>query len=102
MAQLDIHEPTKRLDPSIRYLIILQSDALSPLRTAVVAPLRAASDMPDLGRLTPRIKVKGRIFAISVTELASMPRNLLGPAIANAKNEREKIISALDMLFTGV
>jgi hypothetical protein len=102
MAHLDICEPPSGLDPSIRYLIILQSDVLSPLRTTIVAPLRAAANTPDLGRLTPRVKVKGRVFAVSVTELVSLQHQLLGPVVANAKSERVKIINALDMVFTGV
>lgn len=102
MRQFDVCAPTFRTPPDAPYLIVLQSDLLSGLRTTIAAPLRRRHPKENFTRLTPRVQVEGEEFLLSVTEVAYVPVQSLGRVAANLSADRERIIAALDMLFTGI
>lgn len=102
MKQFDVcNNPSRNPGPT-PYVIILQSDLLDELRTCVVAPLRhvEGSGLRET-RFTPFINVQEQAFVLLVADLASIPVRLL-TYVDTAAPEREKIIGALDVLFTGV
>jgi len=66
-----------------------------------VAPLVAADDVRGDHYLYPIVQVEGRNLAVVVTELATIPRTILERSVANLLHERDRIIRALDILFTG-
>ena len=102
MAQFDVYAQGFTRNPDIPYVIALQSDLLSPLRSVVVAPLKRPNVMPVFSRLTPRLDVNGETLVLSPMELVHVPVRLPGPPIANLHDDRERITAALDVLFTGV
>ncbi len=102
MTQFDVFSHGFPRDPGIPYVIVLQSDLLSPLRSAVVAPLRRFGDTPVFDRLTPVLEVNGEKLVLALTEIVHLPVKRLGDPVANLASERDRIIAALDMLFTGI
>ena len=84
------------------YLLVLQHDRVSSLRSVITAPLVAAG--PDLtpSRLHPRVVVAGRHYVLMVEYLAAVEANSLGRVTASAESVRYEIIAAVDLLFTGV
>ena len=102
MAQFDVFSQGFARDHGIPYIIVLQSDLLSPLRSVVVAPLRRIGTTPVFDRLTPVLEVKGEKFVLALTEIVHLPAKLLGAPLASLAGERDRIIAALDMLFTGI
>ena len=84
------------------YLVALQSDLLSRnLDTVVVAPLEPAAADTFADRLNPQVEVDGHAFVLIAQELVTVRKSALGQVRATLASDRDKIIAALDMLFTG-
>ena len=83
------------------FLLVLQSDLVSELTVAIVAPLVRRENMAGAHRLNPLVTVAEEEFWLATHELFALDRRILGKKIASLSGERDKIIAALDMLFTG-
>lgn len=105
MAQFDVYRnPNPATRARIPYLLDVQSDLLEPLATRVVAPLckpEILSGKPAEG-LNPQFEVDGRKLLLLTPELAGVHHKALGERVGNLANERQAIIGALDLLFTGI
>ena len=84
------------------FLVALQSDLVGSLDTVVVAPLEPAASGTFVDRLNPRVDVEGQPFVLLAQELVTVRKSVLGKAHGSLAAERDKIIAALDVLFTGV
>lgn len=86
------------------YLLDIQSDLLSELRTTVVIPLtpsKLAAPM-SLTRLNPNIVIDGKSFTVMTQEIAGVDRNQLGAQAYNLSSYRAEIIAALDFVLSGI
>lgn len=86
------------------YLLDIQSDLLSELRTTVVIPLtpsKLAAPM-SLTRLNPKIVIDGKSFTVMTQEIAGVDRKQLGAQAYNLSSYRSEIISALDFVLSGI
>jgi toxin CcdB len=103
MKQFDIHaNPFPRSRERQPFLVILQSDLLSrSLDTVAVAPLEAASGGKFADHLNPVVTVDDRSFVLVAQELVSIRKSALGTPRGSLDHERDHIIAALDLLFTG-
>jgi toxin CcdB len=104
MAQFDVYlNPNPDTRKSIPYLLDVQTDLLDTLATRVVVPLVLAEEMGLAAKnLNPQFKIKGVAVVMSSAELAGIPNRSLGDKVASLKNKRDEIITALDLLFTGI
>lgn len=93
--------PTARKFP---FFLVLQSDLLQQLTTAVVAPLGRASIVGGklVDTLAPMLDVNGESFVLYTPELAAIPASVLRKCVANIDGQREKIVRAVDFLFSGI
>jgi toxin CcdB len=103
MSQFDIFaNPFPRSRERQPFLIALQSDLLSrTLDTVVVAPLEPAGTGTFADRLNLQLEIDSQPFVLIAQELVTVRKSALGPARASAAAERDRIIAALDLLFTG-
>jgi toxin CcdB len=102
MAQFDIYQYSKQKN-SINLLMDIQSDFLSDLETRVVIPIYQYQPGQKLvGVLNPAVKLDLGDFYFSVPEMAAIHRRELGEYFGSYSHLRDEIISALDMLFTGI
>jgi len=62
----------------------------------------AANILPVTSKLFPHLKVGSRQFVLSTNELGAIGRQKLQRLAGNLEHERDNIIAAIDMLFTGV
>ena len=86
------------------YLLDIQSDLLSELRTTVIIPLtpsKLAAPMSLTG-LNPNIVIDGKSFTVMTQEIAGVDRNQLGAQAYNLSSYRSEIISALDFVLSGI
>jgi toxin CcdB len=84
------------------FLVALQSDLLTRnLDTMVVAPLEPAESSTFADRLNPRVEIEGNAFVVITQEIVTVRKSVLGQPRASIARERDKIIGALDLLFTG-
>jgi toxin CcdB len=83
------------------YVVILQSDLVSGLSSTVVAPLVPRASMTGAHRLNPLVTVQGQEYWLAMHELFAMDRRMLRREVASVDDQRDAIIAALDLLFTG-
>lgn len=83
------------------FLVILQSDLVSGLRSTVVAPLVVSSALMGANRLNPIVKVEQGEFWLAVHELFAIEQRQVAKPVVSLADQRDKIIGALDFLFTG-
>ena len=82
------------------FVIVLQSHHLEAIETVVVAPLVCDADRP-LSIFDIPTTVQGRQVTVAMSELANMPRRLLGAPLLSLADQEDAIRRALDQLFTG-
>jgi toxin CcdB len=104
IRQFDVVVNPDPLDTAHRpYLISLQSDLISELRSIVVAPLVPHERMKGAKRLNPVVTVEGSDYWLATHELFAIDQRMLSPTpVANLSNDRDAIIAALDIVFTGI
>ncbi|TAJ80353.1 MAG: plasmid maintenance protein CcdB [Gallionellaceae bacterium] len=104
MAQFDVYlNPNADMRDAIPFLLDVQAELLDRLTTRVVVPLVVAEEMTmPAKQLNPQFKIKGIAVVMSTSELAGVPIRALGDKVVSLKNKRDEIITALDMLFTGI
>jgi toxin CcdB len=84
------------------FLVSLQSDLLvRALDTVVVAPLEPAQGA-FADRLNPAVLIEGASYVLITQEVVTVRKRVLGSPCGSIAHERDKIIAALDLLFTGI
>jgi toxin CcdB len=100
MAQFDIY---KGQGAGAAFLLNLQDDMLEDLATRVVAPLVPSEKLgPEMQTVNPRILVQGKEYILLTHLLAAIPAKNLAEPVGSAADQRDAVIAAIDMLFTGI
>jgi len=84
------------------YVVSLQHVSLDHYPTRLAAPLVVEGAMVPMGRMTPAFEIEGRRLRLSLTEIATLPVRLLRSPVANLEADRNRIVAALDLVFTGI
>jgi len=83
-------------------LINLQADHLSALRTIVVAPLWPASGPRPPAPVSVAVTFDRQQYWLAINEITFVRLSSVGPVMGNITVARDRIVRALDLLFTGV
>jgi toxin CcdB len=103
IQQFDVIKNPDTTDAKYRpFLVVLQSDLVSGLVSIVVAPPVRRRDMKGAQRLNPLMKVSGEEFWLATHELFALERRMLRNKVATLATNRDDIIAAINMLFTGI
>jgi toxin CcdB len=101
MAQCDIYRTP--VHGGVEFLLDLQDDLLENLATRVVAPLVKPDMVGQAMRtLHPRIWMGNEPYVLLTHLLAAIPAASLGECVGSAKTQRQEIVAAVDLLFTGI
>ena len=84
------------------YLICIQHRQLDHLQTRILAPLLSGKAQKEETRLHPGFRIGGKAVYLDPADLVTLPVKRLGKTIANLESARDKIIAALDLVFTGI
>ena len=84
------------------YVVVVQANIFRRSSQRLVVPLVVESELKPFGRLNPAFEIEGRRVFFQPLEVAAVPTKLLRNPIANLEQFRYEIISALDLVFTGV
>jgi toxin CcdB len=103
MKQFDVFaNPFPRSRDRQPFLVALQSDLLArSLDTVVVAPLEGSEFGTYADRLNPRVQIDDMTFTLIAQEIVTVRKSVLGSTRGSLAHERDHIIAALDLLFTG-
>ena len=105
MAQYAVYpNPNPRSRDQVPYVVDVQSDLLSALRTRLVMPLtRVAVDLPHPPRrLAPQFTVAGERLALAPQATAGLDARLLRAPVASLAAHAGEIRDALDAVLSGV
>ncbi len=105
MSQFTVHRNTNPTSKTtIPYLLNVQCDLIEDLSTRVAVPLYPAATMKGktIHTLTPTLEIDGEPYVMMTPQLAGIPKKLLGVPVADLSSKRAEIISALDLLITGI
>jgi toxin CcdB len=82
-------------------VVILQHRLSHDLDTCVVAPLVPTSELPPIERMRPLVYYRERDYVIAVDRLAAVARRNIDKPVGSVAAQRDGIIAAIDLLFTG-
>jgi toxin CcdB len=92
----------RRGEKKQRWVVILQSDHVSVLRTRLVAPLMEPHEIKRVSRLHPVVPLASQTLILVTEQMATVDVADLGPAQGTAEHLRYEITAALDLLFLGI
>jgi toxin CcdB len=105
VSQYDVYpNPSTRSRDWVPYLVDVQSDLLSGLRTRLVMPLtRVAVDLPQAPRrLAPVFTIDGERLALQPQAAAGLDARLLNKPVASLAAHAGEIRDALDAVVSGI
>lgn len=105
MPQFSVHKnPNPESKAAYPYLLDIQSDLISDLDSRVVVPLASAAGMKGkaIKTLMPTFKIDGKNHVMVTPQLAGISKKQLGAVVCDLSALRDEIISALDLLITGI
>jgi toxin CcdB len=105
MAQFAVYKNRNETTRSrFPLLLDVQSDLLEPLNTRVVVPLSpvGTARASAMGALTPSLTAAGKEYIMLTPQLAGISVRELGAVVDTVSSERAKILSAIDLLITGI
>ncbi len=86
------------------YILDIQSDLLSELKTTIVIPLCPShiAATISISRLNPLLEMKGEAFMAITQNIAGIDRSNLGTRVCDLTRYREEIIAAIDFALSGI
>lgn len=86
------------------YLLDIQSNLLSELKTTVVIPLSPANIMAPMriSRLNPSVALNDETLLAITQDIAGIGRNQLGTQAYDLSIYRSEIIAAVDFVLSGI
>jgi toxin CcdB len=103
VAQFDVYKAPRGGDHS--HLVDVQSDSLSQMESRVVVPMIARRKLNPkelVPRLNPTATIDGIEYVLIVQELAAVSTSLLRERVGTVLKQRDELIAAVDLLFTGI
>jgi toxin CcdB len=103
IRQFDVFpNPSRHGTKERPFIVSVQAALLNDFKNRVCVALIAKECLRPIARLNPLVRVGARELYFHPAEIASVPIRLLRAPVANLARERDKIIAALDLVFTGI
>ncbi|MBV9991002.1 MAG: CcdB family protein [Alphaproteobacteria bacterium] len=84
------------------YVIVIQHPFFDDQPTRIVVPLVVVSAIRPQLRLNPTVTVQRTTLYFSPTEMFSLSHRMLRDSVANLEADRDKLLAAIDLVFTGI
>lgn len=104
MSQFTLYENTSEDSrDTYPYFVDIQNSLLDSLNTRLVIPLAPAKYLAEnIANLCPVATVNNEPYILLTHQLTNVPVSALHTPIGSLESNRDKIISALDFLVTGI
>lgn len=101
--QFDVYRNPDRTVRDVEpFIVELQHDHLSHLTSVVTVPLMECPPSFQGTRLTPLVEFEGRRLVLKMFDPSAYWRQSLKNPVGSIADSRDAIVSAVDVLFTGV
>ena len=99
MARFDVY----KYSATVPFVVDVQADLLSDLKTRVVIPLlpHTQAKKEVLPRLKPVIKIHGKDYVLMTTDIGTLKTTDLGKPTENIQSQRQAITEAIDFMLGG-
>ena len=86
------------------YFVNIQSDLLDDLNSRVVIPLSPQKTLNNINakKLCPIIEIDEGVFVLLTHQMTSIPYSALKKEVTSLENYRYDILTAIDLLLTGI
>ena len=86
------------------YLLDIQSNLLSDIRTTIVVPLmpNRLAESYTISKLNPVVQIKNEKFTVMTQNLSGIDRNILGESVNDLSHYRSEIFAAIDFVLSGI
>lgn len=105
MSQFTVYKnENKATKKTYPYFVDVQSDLLKDLNSRVVIPLSIHKLLEDTiaDKLCPVIEIDGGSFVLLTHQITSVPVTALKTKVTDLQCFRDEIISAIDLVITGI
>lgn len=103
IRQFDVvAHPIRSLRVERPFLINVQHPLYDESINRVMVSLVVPQAIRPLPRLNPAFSILGQTVLLMPTDFITIPSRRLRQPIANLESDRDRIIAALDLVFTGV
>ena len=107
MAQFDVYRNSGKYSKIVPFVVDVQSDILSNFDSRVVIPLQSADfirneNIQVISRLNPIFTVCDSEVILATQQMAAVHIRELGKKVDSLDSKRQEIISALDVLTSGI
>ncbi len=96
--------PNRATQKNYPFLLDIQSNLLSDLRTTVVIPLmpKRLAESHAMSRLNPVIKINNDSFILMTQNIAGIDRDNLGEKVCELNQYRSEVVAAVDFVLAGI
>jgi hypothetical protein len=84
------------------YVVNLQHDHFGQDGKYVFASLAMSDAVKPVQRLNPAMRILGQELFLLPNDLFTLSARQVSPPVANLESDRDRIIAAIDLVFTGV
>jgi toxin CcdB len=84
------------------YVVVVQSKYVAEVATRICVPLIAEAFLRPQPRLNPPIQIANKKYYFHPVEMMTIPLRLLRSPVANVEDHRDRIVTALDLVFLGI
>lgn len=107
MAQFDVYRNSGKYSKIVPFVVDVQSDILSNFDTRVVIPLQSADfirneNMEIISKLNPILTVCDSEVILATQQMTAVHIRELGKKVDSLESKRLEIVSALDVLTSGI
>lgn len=105
MSQFSVYKnDDKTTRKTYPYFLNVQNDLLDELNSRVVIPFSTPGSIKhrDAKKLCPLIKIGDKEFVLLTHQITTVPEAFLKSRVTEVETFRSEIISAIDLLFTGI
>ena len=101
--QFDVFpNPSRRGIEERPFVVVVQSKFLNDVGTRICVPLIAERFLKPVSRLNPLFEISKRQCYFHPVEFMTIPVRLLRSPVANLELYRDRIVAAIDLVFTGI
>lgn len=99
MSQFDVHRNTGHSQQWVPYVVVVQSASFDRHNRRIVVPLPLAGKMTS-SLINPIFTIENQRVIFDSLDIVSVDKSRLGEKIGSLRPEGDRIISALDEVFS--